>query len=734
MESYKRALWLAAVVMLTLLLLGGTASADDDQEVRERVHVVLVVDNSESMADADPKDLRISAARLFIDLAGLGDEIGLVTMSDAYHTERVLEMSVVDSAASKDIAKKATAQAQKRWIGGTFFGAALKHATNMLDLVPGAALPTPRLPGLAPQEVERKRFIVFLTDGKQEVEPRAALEEAIKGLQERADIRIFPIGLGGGADMSTLEEIANRVGGKTFKANNATELVRIYMQIFSMLRDDRYADFFQVPAGREVSLARIDPAQRIYNVSWVATWPEGQPAIKVLRAPNRMDLVEQERAKLRYRATDPRYDLFTVDSKALPLDGGWNIWVEGPITGTAVNMAAIVRSELRVRLFEPEALAPTDDYSPRYWPQNKRMLVQAGAGVLTEVGRLLLQAGTTGFPLLEEKRTLGMTPEVTMTSPKWEPLGLKDDGYGYDLESDDGYYANVYQPAQNAGRYSLSVEVPARYNSSVHLAKEYTIRVAPLPTLQMTLSPSGKVEPDRPVTATLKIQPGTSPVVAESVEITTTVRRPDGFLDDLMLQRQPDGKTYLATYVPTIDGKYAIMARAHIQAVDQGKKIFYSDFSEEKLEVARGLVVSVTALDASDAGKVDRVKLLRTFRLASNSPKPETIKVEVRGLPGAVVLPNVLRIEPNSSTTAAFTVLSDAPDLPTDGKGSLVFTSLRPEVKVDTGGREFAFTYHLNTIWERLQGLVCFLFLGALLGVFTLLFTAIRSRGERKYG
>ncbi|MBI5955439.1 MAG: hypothetical protein HY871_00410, partial [Chloroflexi bacterium] len=72
--------------------------------------------------------------------------------------------------------------------------------------------------------------------------------------------------------------------------------------------------------------------------------------------------------------------------------------------------------------------------------------------------------------------------------------------------------------------------------------------------------------------------------------------------------------------------------------------------------------------------------------------------------------------------------------LPTDGKGSLVFTPVRPEVKVDTGGREFAFTYHLNTIWERLQGLVCFLFLGALLGVFTLLFVFIRSRGERKYG
>jgi len=55
----------------------------------EDIDVVLVIDSSGSMKDNDPEDIRISAAKLFVDLSEQEDRVAVVNMSDAEHTEIV---------------------------------------------------------------------------------------------------------------------------------------------------------------------------------------------------------------------------------------------------------------------------------------------------------------------------------------------------------------------------------------------------------------------------------------------------------------------------------------------------------------------------------------------------------------------------------------------------------------------------------------------------------------------
>lgn len=82
-----RMLWVAMLIA-TMLLPTSPATAQQSGQALDSGNsdVVLIIDNSGSMKQNDPQNLRLAAAKLFIDLSDPRDKIGIVVLSDRMRT------------------------------------------------------------------------------------------------------------------------------------------------------------------------------------------------------------------------------------------------------------------------------------------------------------------------------------------------------------------------------------------------------------------------------------------------------------------------------------------------------------------------------------------------------------------------------------------------------------------------------------------------------------------------
>ena len=75
------------ICMIVLLLLATITlhvpAVTAQTGVDTRIDVVLVIDNSGSMKQSDPHDMRLSAAKLFTDLLAANDQVGIVSLGTA---------------------------------------------------------------------------------------------------------------------------------------------------------------------------------------------------------------------------------------------------------------------------------------------------------------------------------------------------------------------------------------------------------------------------------------------------------------------------------------------------------------------------------------------------------------------------------------------------------------------------------------------------------------------------
>lgn len=224
-----------AWVLLLFGLLTGSARAAG------QIDFVLVLDESGSMEYAPPKSdvtrLRVDSARLFVQLCGPDDRVGVIGFGEKveHHTGPTLHGA--DPTWKHFVWQRLQAvsglQAHTDMLGG------LKAAMQLLDAQPKKA---------------DKTFIVFLTDGK--VDGPRDLSEGILRHHQCDDLaqykrklesvsdscgakgyKLLCIGLGTGADGALLAEIANRGAGRYWPAKDATELQAIYSDIFINLAD-----------------------------------------------------------------------------------------------------------------------------------------------------------------------------------------------------------------------------------------------------------------------------------------------------------------------------------------------------------------------------------------------------------------------------------------------------------------------------------------------------------------
>lgn len=191
----------------------------------EVVDIVLVLDISSSMLAEDFNPNRLEAvkrtAKSFIE-SRAGDRIGLLVFAGESFIQCPL---TVDKNVLADLLKQV--RIADREVDGTAIGMAIANATNRLRF----------------SEAESK-VMILLSDGSNnagELDPLTAAD-----LASQFDIRIYTIGAGTNQSVSfipnrgyirneidekTLKEIANRTGGRYFRATEESMLTDIYDEI-----------------------------------------------------------------------------------------------------------------------------------------------------------------------------------------------------------------------------------------------------------------------------------------------------------------------------------------------------------------------------------------------------------------------------------------------------------------------------------------------------------------------
>ncbi|MCX6214604.1 vWA domain-containing protein [Spirosoma sp.] len=173
---------------------------------------MMLMDQSGSIADTDPDDLRIQAGKIFMDYIGTGDVVALSTFSgynDYYFSLRSRFTN------QKEGIKKSLDSLSGRVSGGTPLYEATVLATNYT----AQNAPT-----------SNKAVIVF-TDGQ----ASGDLDACITNAQQKG-IPLFTIGLSGSVNVEVLSRMATETCGAFFYAKDAEQLVTSFGTLGNLLR------------------------------------------------------------------------------------------------------------------------------------------------------------------------------------------------------------------------------------------------------------------------------------------------------------------------------------------------------------------------------------------------------------------------------------------------------------------------------------------------------------------
>lgn len=189
-----------------------------EEEDYEDSQVVFVMDISSSMFTSDPTDVRKRIIVNILSSMDSRDDVALVIfaknadtvnngLSDKAITRKVLMTDVFNISNNSGYGDNA----------GTNGIAGLKKAIGLFD-----------------DDTEKRKYIVFLTDGQDNVSDDTTYDELIKKAKKK-DIRILTVGLGASVDSSNLQKIASETNGRYYYADSSTDLASFDYKIFSEL-------------------------------------------------------------------------------------------------------------------------------------------------------------------------------------------------------------------------------------------------------------------------------------------------------------------------------------------------------------------------------------------------------------------------------------------------------------------------------------------------------------------
>ena len=181
-------------------------------DLYSNVDVALIIDSSGSMDWNDPRDLRKSAAKLFIDLVDDNDKIAVVDFDGSVRVWQSLIDAGPNHGTYRNSLKNAVDKVDSS--GNTNIGGGLRYGYNELNSVAADPL--------------HRQAAILLTDGQDGsgTNPLVVLPDyQVKGWP------IYTIALSSDADVNLLKQIAADTGGKFYSAPDDEALQDIYSTI-----------------------------------------------------------------------------------------------------------------------------------------------------------------------------------------------------------------------------------------------------------------------------------------------------------------------------------------------------------------------------------------------------------------------------------------------------------------------------------------------------------------------
>jgi Mg-chelatase subunit ChlD len=375
------------------------------------ISVVLVIDNSNSMAQTDPASLRFAAASQLVDLLEDEDEISVVLFAD--NSTVLVPLTKVTDVASKDAIKvKLTPVAPA---GSTNMRTGLE--AGLAELGQGS---------------NSIRFAIFLTDGElyppdwpnltdqqREAERNAVFALATSFGEKKWGL--FPVSLASAVEPEFLQKLAENGGGLYRKAAEARELTLVFDEIFAANRLDVFEVLFSdCLAPSEQRSVTFPVHQFVSTLSLFVTYSSDLRPTVTVTGP--------DGAPVTRTGGDARYDAFITQT---PARGTWTVRIAGAAEGeSCLAISSTPRTLLEVVWLRP--------------PSSLRLT--AGAPLEIAV-RLTARDPQVG----DEKPVEGAAVAATVTGP---------DGQSYEgplPPVGSGEYAGTISISGMEGRYSIAL-------------------------------------------------------------------------------------------------------------------------------------------------------------------------------------------------------------------------------------------------------------------------------------
>jgi len=288
-----------SILVLCLLLATVNASAQAPEKAKPS-DVRIVIDISGSMKKNDPQNLRRPALDMLVKLLPPGSKAGVWTFGQ--YVNMLVKHRAVDSDWKADAAAKSSevnSIAQFTNIGEALEKAAYDKASSKNDF---------------------QTHVILLTDGMVDIDrdPKVNLRERTRILNEilpayqKAGYHIHTISLSDNADTHLMERLALETGGKSAVANNADELMKVFLNVF-----DQAVPKEELPL--EGNSFVTDSS--IEEFTALIFRQPGSPDTRLI-APDQSEYTQATRdSSVNWYRTD-KYDLITIKQ---PLEGEWRI-------------------------------------------------------------------------------------------------------------------------------------------------------------------------------------------------------------------------------------------------------------------------------------------------------------------------------------------------------------------------------------------------------------------------
>ncbi|MDY3250511.1 MAG: vWA domain-containing protein [Candidatus Choladocola sp.] len=241
--------WLLLAVSVLCMMFGIIMVQAAGLDTSTGLDVVLVIDTSGSMNDADnvrenpdkPKTT-LEGAKLFVDMMeSQGSRVAVVPFSDTLGN--VINLTTISQQSDKESVKNAISQLQ--YSGDTDFGIALRKAVEILSTA---------------NDIGNNKVIVFFTDGKIDLpkadDPALAASDSETMTRDAADtasaegIAVYTLGLDvgdqGNVQEDLISEIASQTGGKYKKVTTSEVLPDTFCEIFADFIESSYTPLGEV--------------------------------------------------------------------------------------------------------------------------------------------------------------------------------------------------------------------------------------------------------------------------------------------------------------------------------------------------------------------------------------------------------------------------------------------------------------------------------------------------------